>query len=156
MFKITFEIEKFVNSIDTSKKRFNKQLPKAMDRIVKEGKKIMVREAPEGTGKLKKGIKTKVERKSKTVTGTIDTGQKYAIFVEKGRRAGGRPPISSIQKWVRAKGLPENIAFLIAKKIGEGRSGSNQPNPFVERTVGELENIIEDELGKVASQFGKV
>ena len=152
LFEISIDIDKVIESLDLSKKRLMKNVTKSMDNIVKEGKTVMVREAPEGTGKLKKGIKTKVEKSSKEIIGTIDPVQEYAIYIEKGRGAGGRPPISQIQKWVRAKGLPEGAAFLIAKKIGKGQSGSNRPNPFIERTYNELESIIEDEINKAISR----
>lgn len=152
MFTITIDIEDVVRNLDLSKKRLMSNTSKAMDRIVKEGQKIMIQEAPEGTGKLKKSIKTKVERSSKKVVGTIDPTAKYAIFIEKGRGAGGMPPISSIRKWVMAKGLPDGATFLIAKKIAKGQSGSNRPNPFIERTFNEVKDIVEDELKKAISQ----
>ena len=43
----------------------------------------------------------------------------YVEFVNRGRKPGKMPPISSIQQWTQIKGIPQKAAFPIAKKIAK-------------------------------------
>ena len=95
--------------------------------------------------KLVNDLKTSLSRKGKKASGNLyDSinvevkllGNDYNLvvkmadywnYVDKGRKPGKQPPISSIVKWIRNKpsfgGLgnkkPESVAFGIAKKIGK-------------------------------------
>ncbi len=55
-------------------------------------------------------------------------GESYAQQLETGRKAGGFPPISAIEQWIKDKGIANRIegkisisslAFLIARKIAK-------------------------------------
>lgn len=68
----------------------------------------------------------------------------YGQFVDKGRKPGKQPPISSISKWLAIKGIPQRFAFPIARKIGlKGIA----PTPFFDSTISsktrELINALE-------------
>jgi hypothetical protein len=60
----------------------------------------------------------------------VITGLSYSQQLETGRRAGGFPPIASIEQWIRDKGITpieisiSSLAFLIARKIA--REGWNR------------------------------
>ncbi len=85
------------------------------------------------TGKSYKGYVVKVVKKNKNsvVIATLSNKQKYIDEVLFGRRAGVRPPVGDIAKWMKAKGIePDNgslltSSYLIARKIGE--SGTSAP-----------------------------
>lgn len=75
----------------------------------------------------------------------------HAIFMEKGRRAGGFPPRKAIAQWIEVKqGLPrvfkekkKQYAFLIARKIA--REGIRVPNAHNKGHV--VSEVVEDFLG---------
>lgn len=52
----------------------------------------------------------------------------YGQYVDKGRKAGSFPPISKLKEWTKRKGLPEQAAFPIAKKIYKF---GIKPKPFL-------------------------
>lgn len=68
----------------------------------------------------------------------------YGQFVDKGRKPGKQPPISSISKWLAIKGIPQKFAFPIARKIG---LKGIKPTPFFDSTISsktrELINALE-------------
>lgn len=73
------------------------------------------------SGDLIKSLKTRV---FKTGFGTSYTlkiiAKDYLKYVDEGRRAGAKPPpIAPIKKWTQQKGIPEGLAYPIAKSIGE-------------------------------------
>ena len=148
MLKIKIDIEDISKSLDLSSKLLMKEMTNSMEDIVDEGKKIMKQEAPEGTGDLRKSIETKVKNDKKGVVGTIDPTAKYADAVEEGRSKGGVANIASIKRWLAAKGLPMSYAGGIAVKASKGKSTSNKPNPYAQRTFDKLQDIVEDELNK--------
>lgn len=43
----------------------------------------------------------------------------YGEFVDRGRKPGKQPPISSIRQWAQIKGIPQSAVFPIARKIGK-------------------------------------
>lgn len=74
------------------------------------------------------------------LTDIVITGEKlevimpsYAVFVDRGRRAGKFPPLSAIIGWIREKNIAvpkeytlEQFAFLIGRKISKkGTQGKN-------------------------------
>lgn len=95
-------------------KVFGEEYVEEMGAILRKKDKIATRE-------LIESIDTKV---LKTGFGTSYTlkiiAAKHLKYVDEGRRPGGKaPPIAPIKAWARVKGLPEGLAFPIAKKIGE-------------------------------------
>lgn len=56
----------------------------------------------------------------------------YGEFVDKGRKAGKQPPISNIKQWLATRGIPQQAAFPIARKIG--REGI-KATPFFETSI---------------------
>lgn len=48
----------------------------------------------------------------------VGTNVEYAAFVHFGRRAGAKPPPSDkLKPWLRRHGLPESLAFVVARAI---------------------------------------
>lgn len=93
---------------------FGKEYIEEMGAILRKKDKIATRE-------LIESIDTKI---LKTGFGTSYTlkilAAKHLKYVDEGRRAGGKaPPIAPIKAWAKAKGLPEGLAFPIAKNIGK-------------------------------------
>ena len=92
---------------------FGQEYIDAIDKILRQEDKI-------ATGDLIKSLKPRV---IKTGFGTSYTlkviAEDYLKYVDEGRKAGSKaPPIKPIQEWARVKGLPEGLAFPIAKSIG--------------------------------------
>ena len=76
------------------------------------------------SGKFGQSLKTSVNVGTGKITGKI-TGIDYSYFLEYGRRPGKRPPIATIEQWIKEKNIPLNdgitvrsLAFIIARKIG--------------------------------------
>lgn len=73
------------------------------------------------SGDLIKSLNTRIY---KTGLGTSYTlkiiAEDYLKYVDEGRRAGSKPPpVKAIKEWTRHKGIPEGLAYPIAKGIGE-------------------------------------
>lgn len=71
----------------------------------------------------------------------------YGVFVDSGRGPGKRPPISELEHWAAARGIPEKALFPIAKKIGEE---GTKPKPFLFHLEDEdrLIEALEEALGE--------
>lgn len=70
----------------------------------------------------------------------------YAVYVDKGRKAGKMPPVKAIMKWMRDKGIRSksgirtiDIAYVIARSIGER---GIKPRPFIEAFTDELTVLV--------------
>lgn len=70
----------------------------------------------------------------------------YYTFVDKGRRRGRQPPISSILTWMNDKGIrapsgttQEQLAFAIARSIGDK---GLKARPFVNTLALEMQDIL--------------
>jgi hypothetical protein len=76
------------------------------------------------SGRLSRSLESNVKETPDMAELTI-SGLGYWFFVQNGRKAGGRPPVSSIRQWIDDKGITPNgiskdsLAFLIARKIGD-------------------------------------
>ena len=60
--------------------------------------------------------------------GRVGTNKVHGPPTEFGRRAGKFPPVDEIRAWAKRKGIPEDAAFLIARKIA--REGT-KAQPFL-------------------------
>ena len=69
----------------------------------------------------------------------------HALYVEKGRRPGKRPPMSAIQRWMAAKGIPSRAAFPIARAIGK-RGIKGRPCFLKADVQQHIKRILKDEL----------
>lgn len=129
-----FKIEG-IKELERDMERAGKNIKPLMRKAMTASTATIKRTAKEGVpvfmGSTKRAIFDKVTSSvSSSVKGIVGvgTGAPYAIFVEKGRRAGKRPPIAPIKKWARIKLGNEGAAFAIASKIG--RKGT-KPQPFM-------------------------
>tara|TARA_R110001632_G_scaffold194768_1_gene316232 strand:- start:171 stop:650 length:480 start_codon:yes stop_codon:yes gene_type:complete len=91
------------------------------EEYITEMGKILIKADKIATRNLIKSLDTRV---LKTGFGTSYTlkilAEEYLKYVESGRKAGSKaPPVEPIKEWARAKGIPEGLAFPIAKSIGE-------------------------------------
>jgi hypothetical protein len=73
----------------------------------------------------------------------------YWYFVNWGRKPGKFPPLNKIKEWLRYKGIPENLAFPISRKIAlKGYKGIF----FLEEAVNQIERDFEKEIKEVWGQ----
>jgi hypothetical protein len=119
---------------------------KAVRKAATRGARAVRKEAPEATGGLRQSIFAQHTDK----TSTIAVASPIAEVILKGSRP-HMPPVGAILKWVEAKGLAsgkdaESMAWAIALDIAEY---GTQPNPFIQRALPRLNEIMRDELDKV-------
>lgn len=88
--------------------------------IINVASKLIQDEPKVDTGRLSESLEKKVIA---TAFGTSFTllilAADYFVYVDKGRRAGSKPPpITPIKEWCIRKGIDENLAYPISKAIG--------------------------------------
>ena len=85
---------------------------------------------PHVTGETRRSIRTRLTRRN--VSGNIS-----ARVYDVGRRPGARrPPIERLYPWLRARGIPKQRAFAIARAIGErGLEPHHNVGPAVDRAA---------------------
>ena len=115
--------------------------------IVKEMKNIIKLNGAFATGNLYNSVKYKVY-KDKSEKFHLDVDYVYyGLWIDMGRKPGKQPPLRDIQEWCRIKGIPQEAAFPIARKIGLfGFKGINFTKPF--------END-QDVVAKILKEMGK-
>ena len=104
----------------------------AMNAVLSDVKKEMVRRGKVATGRTISTLSTSVTTGDAAVVGTL-TGEEQWKFVGNGRGPGGMPPINNIQRWINAKGLTISayaVARTIAKK-GSKDYRNRAPNVFM-------------------------
>jgi hypothetical protein len=73
----------------------------------------------------------------------------YAIYVDKGRRGGKRPPIKAILNWMKQAGINTkgvrqiDIAYAISNSIGQK---GIKPRPFIDTFQKSITNLIMKQL----------
>ena len=99
-----------------------------------------------------------LEVESSPLSGVI-TGLSYSQQLETGRKAGRFPPISSIEDWIRDKGITpidisiSSLAFLIARKIA--REGWKREDYGGVELISEVvtDKRIQDIINKVGDVY---
>jgi len=91
------------------------------EEYISELSKLLRQEDKIATRDLIRSLNTRV---FKTGFGTSYTlkiiAEDYLKYVDEGRRAGAKPPpVKPIRDWAKVKGIPEGLAYPIAKSIGE-------------------------------------
>lgn len=117
------------------------------------------------SGQLEESIDFRAYERS-SVLGVDITMLDYWQFVDEGRKAGKRPPVSKIEEWLSYPNVRDKIrfgqsdapikdiqsaAYIIAKKIGEkGTKGNNfATNVFESKLItSEVPSLIEESVGK--------
>lgn len=56
----------------------------------------------------------------------------YAIYIEQGRKAGTRPPVSKLKEWCKIRGIKEENTFKISNKIFKF---GIKPKPFLMKSL---------------------
>ena len=79
--------------------------------------------------------------------------EEYWYYLENGRKAGKWPPLKAIKQWVLAKPIlprrdaripkPEQLAFLISRKIGEQGTEGQHP---LENTLNGIMETFKDRI----------
>lgn len=126
----------------------SKVAKKWLDTTDKSMKAILARNG-KGKGNLYKSIKSKMIIHKDSVELVISMPG-YGKYVDEGRRPGKQPPLKSIQKWCKSKGIKQQFAFPIAKKIGErGIKGIHFTTPAhnVKSLLNDIAKLTAEELG---------
>jgi len=117
------------------------------------------RDQMRASGNFAKSLRTDVKEIPGRVIGLM-VGSHHSLFVDQGRNAGKRPPISAILKWIDDKRIvptdisKPSLAFLIARKIGnEGWKPKNSyPNGVISSVINQTEiDKLLISLSKVAA-----
>ena len=111
------------------------------DEYISEMGAILIKEDKIASRKLLESIDTRI---LKTGFGTSYTlkivAEHYLKYVDEGRKAGGKaPPIAPIKEWAKLKGLPEGLAFPIAKNIGKN---GIKPTNVISRALKKVETNV--------------
>jgi hypothetical protein len=75
------------------------------------------------TGKLVRSLQFKHYRNDEgdlvieLISAKSDNGFEYLKVVDQGRKPGKYAPIDALKRWTKVKGIPENAAYAINKKI---------------------------------------
>lgn len=86
----------------------------------------------------------------------------YAIYVDKGRRPGKRPPLRAIVQWMKEKKInkPIGFAYYVQKKIGEeGIPATNFTRPMKDLNAlivemkKEFSKIVLEEVKEIKNNF---
>ena len=109
------------------------------------------------SGNFARSLETNVKESQGRVIGVM-VGAHHSLFVDQGRRAGKRPPISAILQWIDDKRIVptdisnHSLAFLIARKIGnEGWKPKNSyPNGVISSVINQ------NEIDKLLISLSKV
>ena len=72
-------------------------------------------EAPDDTGKIKRGLRFTFRGNR----GIVESTAKHTPFVIHGRQPGTFPPVNAILGWVGRHGMPDSAAFPVARAIAE-------------------------------------
>lgn len=126
--------------------------------MVLETKRRILQKGKKASGALLKSIDYEI---TETSDGNLKfklvinpPADKYAQYVELGRRPGKQPPVSAIERWCRYKGIEVKWAFPIARAIGQR---GIEPTPIFSQIYKEYLPIIsattEEELSKVIEDF---
>jgi len=115
--------------------------------------------------RLKEGLEEKGKEASGTLVSSIRAeakfdGEKavveiyaedYFRYVEFGRKPGKFPPLEAIKQWTRIKGIGEEFAFPIARKIAtQGIQPLNILNDVIDKATEEFRPKYERALEKIA------
>ena len=129
--------------------------------LVEEYKDNLILEDVNASDNLYNSVTYMVERNDKTFEVKLSLAD-YWVFVEKGKRAGGKfPPVSAIERWIEVKPvlprpmsngkLPTNkqLAYLIGRKIAiEGIS----PKPLLQRSVDDVWNNMREFISEALAK----
>jgi hypothetical protein len=85
----------------------------------------------DNTGRLINSLRTELRDTGEGLEMMI-IGNGYFDIVDKGRLPGKQPPLADIVAWTKSKGLPESLAFPIAKNIGKF---GIKPRPVLKQVV---------------------
>lgn len=129
--------------------------------LVEEYKDNLILEDVNASDNLYNSVTYMVERNDKTFEVKLSLAD-FWVFVEKGRRAGGKfPPVSAIERWIEVKPvlprpmsngkLPTNkqLTYLIGRKIAiEGIS----PKPLLQRSVDDVWNNMREFISEALAK----
>lgn len=87
------------------------------------------------SGRLINSINYRLQEVAKEINVIIEAND-YLEYVDRGRRPGTYPPIKPLKEWARIKGMGENAAYPIQKKIFKM---GIKPTNVINRTTREFE-----------------
>lgn len=104
------------------------------------------------TGSLLRSVRWEIVTDGRTLELEFPLADHWE-FVEYGRRPGRMPPIGPIRDWLRVRGLPESMAFPVARRIGRDGIAAR---PFVRPAVTDrLEQLALDLADAYASDLAR-
>ena len=115
------------------------------DELIEKGK--------EASGTLVNSIRTNIRTDGSSFLIEV-FAEDYLRFVDQGRKPGKFPPPENIRSWILLKGIAEEAAFPIARKIAtQGIAATPVVNPSLNKVESEnietFESILERSAGAV-------
>ena len=108
-------------------------------------------------GSFEKSLRNEINETPGRLIATM-VGAHHSLFVDQGRNAGKRPPISAILQWIEDKRIvptdisKQSLAFLIARKIGN--EGWKPKNTYPNGVISSV--INQNEIDKLLISLSKV
>jgi hypothetical protein len=144
------------------------ELAAALDKTLQDGQSIVRRTIQQanavGHGVVLNSVITRINEASMDrwqMFGEItfnSPADKYVDYADDGRESGGMPPLDKIRAWTRIKGIPENLAYPIARSIGA--RGTNVAGwskygrtSFLRTSALRIDAVAAKEFNKLASRI---
>lgn len=157
---ITHNLDVARQVIDKAPEQFGAAVDGAVARASVELANAIKQRAPKFTSQMTNAV---VPSRVAPLHHVVTVGKKYASHVENGSNPGGRPAVSTIERWIRLKGITprtpgltqRSLAFLIRQSIA---AKGIRPQPFVAPSVARFESrltaLIGAALDRVAADTG--
>ena len=123
--------------------KINEILTTWSEKQIEEAKSILQSDSKIAKGLLINSLIAKLEE-----NGVIITFEGYGQYVSDGRASGKQPPTKDIEDWCEVKGIPVEMAYPIARSIGQkGIAGDGWIDKIME-SIDELSAQLAQAIGQ--------
>jgi len=142
-----------LDELNDSLKILGEEMVKAAKDKIVEKKKIASKNFLNSIDYTIKELEDGSQRISLIVKPPVD---KYAQYIELGRKPGKQPPLEPIKRWARYKGIDPKYAYPIARSIGlKGIPPANIFKQIFEKYLPKIIKITEEDIAEEIERFVK-